>query len=58
MAKSKRGQCGYDLEDIRRSMALSAEEKLDYLEQLNIFSGDTPLKSKKIWEKLKNTGKI
>jgi hypothetical protein len=57
--KNKKKSCGYDLDDIRRHMALSVVDKLNYLEQLNIFFHKiTPAKSKKIWEKLKSTGKV
>ena len=57
--KSRRNLCEYDLDDIRRCLKLSPEERLNRLEQLNIFAqAITPLKAKKIWEKLKSTGKV
>jgi len=47
----------FDLEFIKTYMALSAEEKLKYLEELNRFlAAATPEKSKKAWEELRLRG--
>ena len=46
-----------DIEQIKAFMALSAEEKLRRLEELNDFYQQTmPQKSKAVWEKLKEQG--
>jgi len=46
-----------DIEQIKAFMALSAEEKLRRLEELNDFYQQVmPQKSKAVWEKLKEQG--
>ncbi|HLC15339.1 MAG TPA: hypothetical protein VJL89_03835 [Thermodesulfovibrionia bacterium] len=46
-----------DIEQIKAFMALSAEEKLRRLEELNYFYQQAmPQKSKAVWEKLKEQG--
>ena len=52
-------RCDYDLDDIRNYMSLSVVEKLERLGKLYAFyCAVTPEKSKKIWNKLKSTGKV
>ena len=47
----------FDVEDLKRYMSLSAEEKLVYLEEINSFLMEAmPDKSKKAWEELKKNG--
>jgi hypothetical protein len=47
----------FDVEDLKRYMALSAEQKLTYLEEANKFFHEAmPPESKKAWEKLKKSG--
>ncbi|MBW1800541.1 MAG: hypothetical protein JRJ85_07395 [Deltaproteobacteria bacterium] len=47
----------YSVEDLKRYMALSPEEKLNYLEEINLFFQESmPDKSKKVWEELKKQG--
>ena len=46
-----------DIEDLKRYMSLSVEEKLIYLEEMNRFLTEAmPAKSKKAWEALKRQG--
>jgi len=46
-----------DIEQLKAFMAMSAEEKLRCLEELNAFYQEAmPQKSKEIWEKLKTLG--
>lgn len=46
-----------DVEQLKAFMALSAEEKLQHLEQLNAFLQQAmPVKCKEAWEKLKQQG--
>jgi hypothetical protein len=47
----------FNLDDLKRYMSLSAEEKLNYLEAMNIFLMESmPDESKKAWEELKKRG--
>ena len=47
----------FDVEDLKRYISLSAEEKLVYLEEINNFLMEAmPDKSKKAWEELKKNG--
>lgn len=47
----------FDVEDLRRYMSLSVEEKLIYLQEINSFFIDAmPSESKKAWEELKKSG--
>ena len=47
----------YSIEGLKRYMALSAEEKFNYLEEINNFLKESmPEKSKKVWEELKRNG--
>ncbi len=47
----------YSVEALKRYMALSAEEKFNYLEEINhLFKESMPEKSKKVWEELKRNG--
>ena len=47
----------YDIKDLKRYMKLSAKEKLNYLEDVNIFLNKAmTAESKNIWEKLKRSG--
>jgi len=49
----------YDIEDMKRYMALPVHKKFEYLEKMIIFLDKiTPAKSKKVWNKLKSTGKV
>lgn len=53
--KNKRSD--YEVKDLIKFMRLSPEKKLRFLEKLNRFlQKATPLKNKKIWEKLKEAG--
>ena len=46
-----------DIEDLKRYMSLSVEEKLIYLERMNSFMREAmPPESKKAWEELKKIG--
>ena len=46
-----------DVEDLKRYMSLSVEEKLTYLEEMNsLLSEAMPPESKKAWEELKKRG--
>ena len=45
------------IEDFKRYMKLSAQKKLELLEQINAFFAKAmPIKSKKAWEELKKRG--
>ena len=47
----------FDVEDLKRYMSLSVEEKLIYLQEMNDFFREVmPLESKKAWEELKKNG--
>jgi len=47
----------FNLDNLKSYMALSAREKLNYLEEINsFFRKVTPAESKKIWEELKKRG--
>ena len=47
----------YDIEDLKRYMAIPAERKLQFLEEANaFFSRVMPRKNKVAWEKLKRAG--
>lgn len=47
----------FDVEDLRYYRTLSAKEKLEYLEKMNLFLLKiTPLKAKRRDEKLKDEG--
>lgn len=47
----------FDIEDLKRYMSLSVEEKLNYLEEINSFLAKVMhMKSKKAWEELKKIG--
>ena len=47
----------FDIEDLKRYMSLSVEEKLNYLEEINRFLIEAmPAESKKAWEELKRQG--
>ena len=47
----------FNTDDLKSYMALSAREKLNYLEEVNsFFRKVTPAESKKIWEELKKRG--
>ncbi|MBF0290141.1 MAG: hypothetical protein HQM14_20180 [SAR324 cluster bacterium] len=46
-----------EMERLKGFIALSAEEKLQHLAQLNVFLHQAmPAKSKEVWEKLKQNG--
>jgi len=46
-----------DVERLKAFMALSAEDKLRHLQQLNLFLHQAmPTKSKEVWEQLKQQG--
>lgn len=50
-------QTEFDIESLRAFMALSAKEKLEFLEELNRFlAAAMPEKSKKIWDELRANG--
>ena len=47
----------YNDEELKRYMALSAKEKLDFLEEMNqFFSRVMPDQNKKIWSQLQKEG--
>ena len=47
----------FDVEDLKRYMSLSVEEKLVYLQEINSFLMEAmPDESKKAWEELKKNG--
>ncbi|MBW2609922.1 MAG: hypothetical protein JRC68_06225 [Deltaproteobacteria bacterium] len=47
----------FDVEDLKRYMSLSVEEKLVYLQEINSFLMEAmPDGSKKAWEELKKNG--
>ena len=47
----------FDVEDLKRYMSLSVEEKLIYLQEINSFLMETmSSESKKAWEELKKSG--
>lgn len=47
----------FNVEDLKRYMALTAEQKLIYLEEMNKFFHEAmPPESKKAWEELKKNG--
>ncbi len=47
----------FDVEDLKRYMSLSVEEKLVYLEEINsLLMEAMPTESKKAWEELKKMG--
>jgi hypothetical protein len=47
----------FNIEDLKRYMSLSVEEKLAHLEQMNRFLMEAmPAESKKAWEELKKRG--
>ena len=47
----------FNVEDLKRYMSLSVEEKLIYLEKMNSFMREAmPPESKKAWEELKKIG--
>ena len=47
----------FDVEDLKRYMSLSVEEKLNYLQEINSFFMETmSSESKKAWEELKKKG--
>ena len=47
----------FDVEDLKRYMALSVEKKLIYLQEANSFFMEAmPAESKKAWEELKKNG--
>jgi hypothetical protein len=47
----------FDVEDLKRYMSLSVEEKLVYLQEMNNFLREVmPHESKKAWEELKRNG--
>lgn len=47
----------FDVEDLRKYMSLSVEEKLIYLQEINSFLTEAmPSESKKAWEELKKSG--
>ncbi|MFC1866908.1 hypothetical protein ACFL0H_02060 [Thermodesulfobacteriota bacterium] len=47
----------FDIEDLRRYMSLSVEEKLVYLQEINSFLMEAmPAENKKVWEELKKSG--
>ncbi len=47
----------FDVEDLRYFSGLSAEEKLDFVEQLQDFLNQAmPAESKQLWERLKEDG--
>ncbi len=46
-----------DVEDLKRYMSLSVEEKLNYLEEMNSFLKEAmPVENKRAWEELKKMG--
>ena len=47
----------FNIEDLKVYMSLSVEDKLIYLQELNIFLSEVvPNESKKAWERLKEEG--
>ena len=55
--KKKRQNPEFDINQLKKNVALSALKKLELLEQLNQFIFKAmPQKSKKTWEKLKAKG--
>ena len=47
----------FDVEDLKKYMSLSVEEKLIYLQEMsNFFREVMPSESKKAWEELKKNG--
>ena len=47
----------FDIEDLKRYMSLSVEEKLIYLQDMNSFFMETmSSESKRAWEELKKSG--
>jgi len=53
----RRTEDDQELEELKRHMALSAEEKLNYLEEINDFMNKAmPASSKEIWQRLKQEG--
>jgi hypothetical protein len=55
--KKRKSTDRYPVSYLTSYMALSASEKLKYLDQLNAFFRKAmPVESKKIWEKLKQQG--
>ena len=57
MTGNKQDDVYFDIEDLKRYMSLSVEEKLNYLEEINSFLAEVmPIKSKKAWEELKKIG--
>ncbi len=47
----------FDIEDLRYFSGLSAEEKLNFVEQLQDFLNQAmPVENKQLWERLKEDG--